>query len=540
MNSFTAVWRLARTMVRRDRLRLSLWLTVLPVLNYLFVGAFKAMYPNEAGMAARAALMDTPTGIIAGGPGYGMDHYTVGAMMLNEMTLYYEIALAIGLVLLAVRSTRGDEQSGRFELVASQVVGRYAPLTATLLVMTGLALGNGLLMSVSSIAAGLSVASSCAMSLGVGLSALAFAALATLAAQLAGAARAASGMTMAALALAFVLRAVGDVQRSHGSALSWLSPLAWTQQTRAYSDLRWWPLAYYPILILAIAVVALVLAARRDLGQGLLPPRPGPAQAPAWLASPLALAWRLQRATLAAWAVGALVLGLAVGPLMGDINAYIADNPAYADLLGLDVSSSSQISDGFIAVMLLYGALLGLWFAIGAIGRLREAETSGAIEQLLAGPLSRRRLLGAHCAVALVGALAINLVTALGLGATVPAASRPSGQSALGYVGDIFSASAAYGPAALATVGLAVALFGWAPRLAALNWAVMGYSVIAGMFGTALGLPTWAVKIAPLSATPRLPAEPVSWLTLAVLTAIAAGLPAAGLAGLKRRDIPAR
>ena len=64
-----------------------------------------------------------------------------------------------------------------------------------------------------------------------------------------------------------------------------------------------------------VAAVAAFLAARRDLGAGLVPPRPGPAEAARSLRSPLALAWRLQRASLVGWAAGVLVYGAALGSI---------------------------------------------------------------------------------------------------------------------------------------------------------------------------------------------------------------------------------
>ena len=56
------------------------------------------------------------------------------------------------------------------------------------------------------------------------------------------------------LALAFLVRGIGDVIDLQGSWLSWFSPLAWAQQTRVHVDLRWWPL-----LVPLLAVIALLM-----------------------------------------------------------------------------------------------------------------------------------------------------------------------------------------------------------------------------------------------------------------------------------------
>jgi ABC-2 type transport system permease protein len=509
------------------------------VLNYLAVAGFKSMFAGDpAAMEARAAIMSTPTGIIFGGPGYGTEHYTIAAMMLNEMTLYYEITLVIGVVLLVVRSTRGDEESGRYELIGAQATGRFAPLASTMLIMTGLCLGAGLLMSLSSIAAGLAVASSFAMDMGVGLCALAFAAIAALTAQLASTARGAGGLAMAALGMAFLARAVGDMQRLHGGAASWFSPLAWTQQTRAYSDLRWWPLALDLLVVALAGGAALVCAARRDLGAGMLPQRLGRAAAGKALRGPVALTARLMRGVWAGWAVGAVILGGSCGPLMGDIGGYLADNPQMARILGVgEHAQTVAMVNTFVGVLVMYIAFMALWFGISAVGRLHSWESDGLAELLLATPTSRGRLLGAAVGVGAVGGALMLALGGFAMGVTIPAGSRQAERSALASGFAVAGDGLAYVPALAATLGLAALLYGLAPRLAVLNWVVLGYSVIAAMFGALLKLPSWAIKLSPISATPRLPAAAMNWSMLALLAAIALLLAATGFLTYRRRDI---
>ncbi|PRC54617.1 ABC transporter, partial [Mycobacterium sp. ITM-2017-0098] len=75
-------------------------------------------------------------------------------------------------------------------------------------------------------------------------------------------ARGATGAAMATLALAALVRGVGDVIDNSGSALSWLSPIAWAQQMRPFVDLRWWPLALLIALTLGLVAVAATLEIR--------------------------------------------------------------------------------------------------------------------------------------------------------------------------------------------------------------------------------------------------------------------------------------
>src|SRR5690606_1912355 len=101
---------------------------------------------------------------------------------------------------------------------------------------------------------------------------LVFMAVTALAVQLAQYPRSAAGLAGLVLAMAFVIRAVGDVT---DSALSWLSPFGWAQATRMYVDDRWWPLAIPVLAAGLVTVIAWRMAAGRDLGAGLIPAKPG-------------------------------------------------------------------------------------------------------------------------------------------------------------------------------------------------------------------------------------------------------------------------
>ena len=78
-------------------------------------------------------MQANPAAVLLSGPGYGLDDYTLGAMVANEVALAVMVAAAIMSIQLVVRNTRAEEESGRAELVRAGVVGRRAALTAALL-----------------------------------------------------------------------------------------------------------------------------------------------------------------------------------------------------------------------------------------------------------------------------------------------------------------------------------------------------------------------------------------------------------------------
>jgi ABC-2 type transport system permease protein len=88
------------------------------------------LFSDQAGLAARAAIMDSPTGVMFGGPRYGLGDYDLGGIMMNEYSSVVMVCLAIMAITTIVHATRAEEESGRAELVAAGVTGRYAPLAA--------------------------------------------------------------------------------------------------------------------------------------------------------------------------------------------------------------------------------------------------------------------------------------------------------------------------------------------------------------------------------------------------------------------------
>jgi ABC-2 type transport system permease protein len=92
-------------------------------------------------------------------------------------------------------------------------------------------------------------------------------------------------------------------------------------------------------------------------------------------------------------------------------------------------------------------------------------------------------------------------------------------------------------PATLVLGGLAVALFGWLPRLTSLAWAALAIALLLGQIGALLQLPQWMMDVSPYTHIPTVPTQDVRWTPLIVLTLIAAALIGLGIAGFRRRDV---
>jgi ABC-2 type transport system permease protein len=501
-----------------------------------FTVALDTVFADEASRQGRAAVMETPAGIVMGGPGYGLENYTTGVAMANEGITFVVMALAILSILHVVRHTRAEEESGRSELVRAAVVGRHAPAVAA---MVTLVIAQAVIAVLSALAMSgasggeLGLVDSFAMTAGSGLSALVLGAVAVVFCQVTEHGRGATGMSLAVFGVAFVVRAVGDMQERGGSALSWFSPIAWAQQMRAFVDLRWWPALLSVAAVAVLLWAGAVLASRRDFGGGLVATRGGRADARPSLRSPLALAWVQQRSALLWSTLGLGLMWYASGTLMPQIGTMIGDvvesNPVAQQLFGSDPSA---LSVTFLGIMLLYAALCCAAYAIVMGLRPKAEESTGRAEVALALPVSRARWLGAQLAVAGLGTAVLLAVSVYAMWV---------GAVSVGWEDQSFGEYTAvlwtYLPALTVYLALTGALFAWAPRASGLAWLLLVYAFVVGLFGAVFELPDWAFRLSPFDWVPTPFVDDVAAVDLLVLWGVAVALFALAFAGFRRRDL---
>src|SRR5690606_21126164 len=76
---------LVRFMLRRDRVRIPVWIGAISASTVLTALSFPDLYADAADRQARATLIENPGLRAFTGPGYGLEDYTFGAMMAHEM-----------------------------------------------------------------------------------------------------------------------------------------------------------------------------------------------------------------------------------------------------------------------------------------------------------------------------------------------------------------------------------------------------------------------------------------------------------------------
>jgi ABC-2 type transport system permease protein len=505
---FTGVPSLLRLALRLDRVRLSVWIAVLTLMMAYAPNAVKLAYPGEPQRLARVNLLKTPAGTMLGGPMFGGNETDLGAMMANELMLTLIVATSILSILTVVRHTRAEEEGGAAELVLSSVVGRYARTYAALMLVGGVNAVLAVTMTLAMSAIGFSIVDTAAMCLGITGVAMVFGAVAAVTAQLWRQGRTATGAAMATLALAALIRGIGDVIDHSGSALSWFSPIAWAQQMRPFVDLRWWPFALLVALAIGLMVLAAWLESRRQYDDGNIPSsgeRPNARP----ITGVFGLHLTLQRGQTIGWTVGLFLAGLAFGSMTKSLLDAAKGNPLLARVL------ATQGNDGVYTTLTQFLAAAATAYVVGAVLRVYSDEESGLGEAVLAGAVSRWRWLFTAVASALVGSTVLMFFAGLGngLGAGITLGERQT-------IARLTLAGLAYVPAMAVVAG--VAAFAVAVRRSWIGWLAVTFVVVSLYLGALLRLPRWLIDLSPVGRTTAPANYPVVALT--VMVAVAAAL----------------
>ncbi|MET9284704.1 ABC transporter permease [Nocardia beijingensis] len=517
---------LLRFALWRERFSLPCWLLgAAALLAFQSVGS-QRFYDTPRKLAQlRETVSASVAAVAMGGPTRLLT--TIGGEIVFEILAYLAVVVALMNMFLVGRHTRSDEETGRAELLRSARVGRRAPAVAAL-TLAGLAdIAVVLVLFAAAVATGLPAGGSLLLGVVTGGVGVTFAAVTAVAAQIFENPRSVYGAVGLAVAAAYVARAVGDVG---SGATSWVSPIGWAQRSYPYAGDRWWTVLLFAAASVALTASALALLDRRDFGAGLFPYGTGRATASWALGSPLGLAWRLQRGSLAGWAVGVFALGAAYGSFAESIEDYLADNPEIAAYLP---GGATDAVNSYLSLTVSIVALLTAAFGVASVLRARGEETAGRAESLLAAPVSRYRWLASHLAIALGGGVLVLAVGGFAAGLTYGLTISDFGQALR-----ISGVALVYLPAVWSVIAVAVLGVGWAPRAAvAMAWAVFAYCAVALLFAAAFDLPDWFDDASPFTHIPKAPLQTVTAtpLLVIILTALAGLMLAA--AGFRRRDV---
>jgi ABC-2 type transport system permease protein len=521
-----AVGRLAMRQVRRGGLlvvALAGGMTALVAATYGQVMADPAAAGSLEALAANPAirlLFGEPNGLGSAG---GFTVWRVGTVTA--------VLLGAWAVLATTRITRGEEDTGRWDLLlAGRIPLRQAVLRHLGAVMivpgtTGAAITGVLL------AAGTAVPGALVHGAGTALLGLFFAGTAALTAQLFPSRSPATATAIAVLGAGLLARMIGDGITGLGW-LRWLSPFGLLALSGPFVHDRLVPLLLLLAATAGVTAAALLAAGRREVRGGLLGASSGRRARLGWLGNVEGFAARRAWPTLTGWTLGVGAYYLLIGLTAESVTGFLADNPALAaEAADAGFAGLGSIA-GFTATLFTILAMPVSGFTAARMGAFVTAETDRRMMPLAAQPLTRARLLGAEITATTAGAAV--LVTAAAL-------ATWTGVTAIG--GDLTLAAALGGawnamPIVLLSLAAAVFAIGWAP-----GWVhLLGGLPATGGFlllviAETVAAPTWVRDLSPFAHLAPVPLTAANWTATAVMSASAAILLIAGLAGYRRRDL---
>lgn len=528
----TGTTSLLRLAARRDRVLVPVSSFGLAAFVALSAQATFELFPDlRTAQASMAPTLSNPALVAMYGP--------ISSLGIDSIATFKSVLLgAVFLALLAYvvvrRHTRTEEEAGRLELLGAGVVGRRAALAAAVLLATFAVVLTVVLTVVWSIAVGLDPAGSVALGVTWLVIGLTWVGVTAVAAQLTSSTRGTAGWSLGALAVAFLVRAVGDTASADSPVrfLTWLSPLGWGVKVSPYGENRFWVVVLGAALYAVLVAGAFALLDRRDLGAGVLPSRAGHERST--IASPGTLTLRLARGTLVGWLVAYVVLGVVLGSIAGSVETFV-DSPQVADMLEAMGGAAGSVTDLFFSTELHFAAVGASALAIALVTRMHSEEVTGRLEAVLATPVRRTTWALGHIGLAVLASAAFMVVSAAVAGLVHGNDVGDVG----GAVTRLTGAALSTLPAVWVALALAMLLYGALPRLTGLAWAVLIVFLLLGEFGELLDLPGWLVDLSPFTHLPALPGGTLAWAPLAALTCVAVVVGGIGLAALRRRDISA-
>lgn len=513
-----------RIHLRTARLSFVVWVTGIGATMALVVFSITSLYDTRAKIHSYAIAVHDDALVMLNGKIAGID--SLGGIVANEFGFLASFVIPFMAVSLVARMTRRNEELGRLEAMLAGRIGRSTPLVAAILLATLAEALTAAVLFASLAGAGVPVADGALYALSQGSLGLAFVAVAALAAQVVEHSRGVHAIGLGAIIASYLLRGVGDVR---WPLLTWISPLGWQEQTRAFGDQRWWPLLLPLAAFALIATLAVTIAARRDLGSALLRSRSGDTHASAFLRHPVGIALRTHRGSLLGWVAATVVVSATFGSVAQPLIDAVEGNPAIAVAMG---GAGMTGLDVVLSMTALILALMGGAYAIQAVGVMRAEETSGRLEARLAGDRSRWAWLSVHLTIVGAGTL---LVSATGGAALALASSWSIGDDVAGQVA---RAIIDFLPAVIVFGALAALAFAVRPRLTPAVRLFYAASALIAYLADPLDLAEPVRALSPFHLIGNPPVEPVATHDVVLLCLLALTCVVIAYGGFRRRAIP--
>ncbi|CAH0417302.1 hypothetical protein KAR50_08380 [Periweissella fabaria] len=514
-NNFSKLGLLIKLNLKRDCIKITLWIGIITILIIGIANKFSTIYSNQAALDTIVTTLKSPAMVAIIGRFSGPA--TLANVFGNELLTFMALLCSIFNILTIIKNTRGDEDANITELLIARNVGRLAPTMSSVveLLITDMLLvilvGSGL--SVINLA-GNNITGNWLFGIGIGIMGLVMGLLAVIMAQIFSNAVNASIASFLILGCMYVGRMITD---NFAVKWSWLFPIGWLGKLGIYHENNWWPILFLVLLALVFLWLAFRLIQIRDIGSGLVAPKESQARANRFLQGEFSLLGRLLAPMIVIWAGALLVLGSAYGAVFNSVGNIAKANPTIAKLIGTAAvkTANLNLTRHFLALIIVVIAIIATIPALQIINRLVTDQHKGYIELVATRAVSRTKIWVSYIGWSLLSGTVIFSMGTIGLAVTAQTTMRVP----LSWH-DFMVCFFGYLIAMLLIISSAVVLTSWIPRWRILMWGWLGFSFYVVYLGKLLNVPHWVVKASPFGMLGQLPLNKIDGSTVCMMIVV--------------------
>lgn len=525
----------ARFVARRTMKGAAFWALALGAIVASKAVGYASVYPTVQARVKLAASFTKNIGLSAlfGAPhqietvaGYTVWNTLASAMIIGSVWAF----------LLATKTFRGEEDAGRWEvLLAGQTTARRAAINT----LVGLGVSLSVLYAVMAavfivvgrvhtVVFGTQAALFFALTTASG--AIMFMVIGALASQLMPTRSRAAGLAAGIFGIFYLIRSTAAITNAHW--LLNLSPLGWIEKLQPLYGSRALWLVPIALLTIAACTATVMLAGRRDLGDSTFADKDTAKARFTLLNTPFAAVMRLTRASSLGWLAAIGFVSVFFGLLTKTAAQAFSGSNFQHDLNRVLHTSSGFAGSTFLGMIFFLMMPLLMAYVASAVGRVREDEAQGYVDNFLVRPVSRTQWLWGRIVLIMVVIVLAGLCS--GIGAWAGAASQHAG---VGFHTLLPAGLNIIAPAVF-LLGIGISAFGFVPRFTT----VIAYSVIAWSFllqivSSGLNLNHWVLDTSVLNHIALAPAVNPNWQSAAVLAAVGLVLCVLGTLNFIGRDL---
>ncbi|MGE2719570.1 hypothetical protein [Mycolicibacterium celeriflavum] len=480
---------------------------------------------NESNLRA---LAENPATRILSGPPVALDD--PGGFTVWRTGTAAAVLASIWILLAATRITRGEEDTGRWNLLLAGRLRLVDVAASCLVVLVGSAALIGVAVAAGLLAAGTEVTGALIYAAGIAGTALTFAMAGTLAAQVMPGRSGATGLAAAALGVALTLRMVAD--GSHQLAwLAWTTPFGLTARASPYADNSILPLIVLSAFPVTLAGAAFVAASHRDLGAGVVTvPSHRPLRGH-FLRSVEGFALRRTAWITSGWALGIAAYFLLVGAMLASLLELFDTNPRFAEIAASAGTGRDDLVGAVTAALFGVLAVPSGLYATLRLASMVSDEKAGRTALLLAQPVSRVRLIFAEFVVTAGGVISLHCSAAVAIWVGAKTTGAPL------QLDDAIVDALTFLPIALLAAGAAALAVGWFPAsVGAIGSLPLVGGYLVNVIAQTTQAPRWIVNLSPWTHVTAGSGAAADWAATAVLLLAGMCLTALGVLGFVRRD----